>query len=393
MRMPGRLNRLLLTTDAVGGIWRYTLDLASGLSERGIDCVIAVLGPPPDAAQSAEATAIRGVTLVRTGQPLDWTAETPEALLKAAERVATIAALMGAQSVHLHTPALLGEAAWPAPVLAVHHSCVGTWWRAMRPGPPPPDFAWRIAATASGLHRARAVIAPTQAHADAIQAVYGPFAIAVVHNGAAPPPPPMPPNRRERAVLTAGRLWDEAKGVASLDAAAATLDAPIRAAGPTQGPNGARIETTNLTLLGPLDRQAMAAAYAGASVFCSMAAYEPFGLAVLEAALAGLRLVLADTPVFRELWDGAANFVSDPADLVPALRAALDTTGDAREAARRFTLEKMVANTLALHRELQKPSPSGRGIGGAGQASADHPGSWDARGEQDRTARTEAATP
>jgi glycosyltransferase involved in cell wall biosynthesis len=352
--MPGRLNCLLLTTDAVGGVWRYTMDLAAGLSERGVDCVVAVLGPAPDAAQSAEANAIRGVTLVRTGQPLDWTAEGPNELLKAAERVATIAALMGVQSVQLHTPALMGEAAWPAPVVAVHHSCVGTWWRAMREGPPPPDFLWRIAAVASGLDRARAVVAPTRAHADAIRAVYGARDIHVVHNGASGAL--VPEGRRERAVLTAGRLWDEAKGIALLDAAAATLDAPIRAAGPITGPNGARIELVHLTLLGSLDRIGMDAAYGGASVFASMARYEPFGLSVLEAAQAGLRLVLSDTPGFRELWDGAATFVSNPDDLVPALRAVLDGTGDARDRARQYTVEKMVANTLAVHRTLQASS-------------------------------------
>jgi glycosyltransferase involved in cell wall biosynthesis len=35
-------------------------------------------------------------------------------------------------------------------------------------------------------------------------------------------------------------------------------------------------------------------------------------LAVLEAALCGAALVLADIPTFRELWEGAAQFV--PAD-------------------------------------------------------------------------------
>jgi glycosyltransferase involved in cell wall biosynthesis len=97
----------------------------------------------------------------------------------------------------------------------------------------------------------------------------------------------------------------------------------------------------------------MAAAYAGASVFASMALYEPFGLAVLEAAQAGTRLVLRDTPGFRELWDGAATFVADPEDLVPALQAALDAGNDARGRAGQYTVEKMVAGTLALHRAHQ----------------------------------------
>ena len=46
------------------------------------------------------------------------------------------------------------------------------------------------------------------------------------------------------------------------------------------------------------------------AVFVSPALYEPFGLAVLEAAQAGCALVLSDIPTFRELWDGVALFVA-----------------------------------------------------------------------------------
>jgi glycosyltransferase involved in cell wall biosynthesis len=39
------------------------------------------------------------------------------------------------------------------------------------------------------------------------------------------------------------------------------------------------------------------------------ARYEPFGLSVLEAALAGCALVLGDIPSLREVWTDAAFFV------------------------------------------------------------------------------------
>ena len=53
-------------------------------------------------------------------------------------------------------------------------------------------------------------------------------------------------------------------------------------------------------------------------MFVSSARYEPFGLAVLEAAAAGCALVLSDIPTFRELWDGAATFVACDDDLALA---------------------------------------------------------------------------
>lgn len=383
--------RVLLTTDAVGGVWRYTIDLARGLSDLGIDPIIAVLGPAPVPAQCDEAAAIPRLRLVQTGLPLDWTADTPADLAHTSDRLAALAALTGVASIHLHAPALVGTATWPAPIVAVHHSCVGTWWRAVRAGPPPPDFAWRIEATATGLRHAQAIIAPTAAHAAAIRAVYGALDITIVHNGIRTTTPPveqrasssralaersraanpnLPTRPRDRAILTAGRLWDEGKAITLLDQAAPSLTAPIHAAGPTKGPNGTSIHLPNLHLLGTLDPKAMATAYADATIFASMATYEPFGLAVLEAASAGMRLVLSDIPTFRELWQGAATFVSYfavlpaslpaslsaslPASLPVILEQALDTPGDggAQERAGRYTIEKTIDATLAIHRTL-----------------------------------------
>ena len=365
---------VLMTTDAVGGVWRYTLDLAAGFAARGVGAVLAVLGPAPDVAQRAEAA---GFALVETGLALDWTAEGPGELAGAARALQGLAARLGVASVHLHAPALAGSGGWTAPVVAVAHSCVATWWLAVRGGPLPEDFRWRTEAARAGLEAADAVIAPSAAHAAAVREVYGKVGVQVVHNGSAWPDEPSPSGRglgeglatltpplsrrerenrgqRERAVLTAGRLWDEGKGAAALDRVAPELGAPIRAAGPVRGPNGATVELPNLELLGNLDRAALARAYAGASVFASMARYEPFGLSVLEAARAGMRLVLSDIPSFRELWDRAAIFVRDEAELLPVLREALERDGDggARERAQRYTVDAMVEGTLAVHRHV-----------------------------------------
>ena len=343
---------LLVTTDAVGGVWRYAVDLAGGLAERGVETVLAVMGPAASAAQRGEAEAVRGLRLLQTGLPLDWTADSQADLVHASSRLASLAALTGATAAHLHAPALVGARPWPVPVVAVAHSCVGTWWRVVRGGDMPDDFLWRTDAAAAGLRAAAAVIAPTAAHAALLREVYGPVPVQVVHNGR--DPAPLPGGPRARAVLTAGRLWDEGKGMARLDQAAAGLGAPVRAAGPVQGPNGAVAAFANLELLGTLDQPGMEAAYAGATVFASMARYEPFGLAVLEAAQAGMALVLSDLPGFRELWDGAALFVEEGDDLPAALRRALDEPGPLAAAARlrsmRYAADAMTHATLAVHR-------------------------------------------
>jgi glycosyltransferase involved in cell wall biosynthesis len=350
------MSRVLLTTDAVGGVWRYSIELAHGFARRGAHVSLAVLGPDPAAAQRDEADAIPNLTLRATGQPLDWTARTPAALDTAAEHLARLAARAGTDTVQLHTPALMGSVRWPAPVIAAVHSCIATWWQAVRQGPLPPDLSWRAAAVARGLAAADAVLVPSASFASALHACYRlERGIHVIPNGRRM----LSGSARRRAVvLTVGRLWDESKDTATLDAAAALMRQPVYAAGPLSGPNGARSSIRHLHWLGILDETALAEKYAGAAVFASVARYEPFGLAVLEAAQAGCALVLSDIPTFRELWDGAATFVppNNPNILARTLDWILSNPTSCRRLgalaearARAFDPERMAATTWDLH--------------------------------------------
>ena len=350
------LRRVLLTTDSVGGVWRYTMEIAQGFTALGAEVVLAVLGPAPNAEQRGEAGAIGGLRWVATCLPLDWLAETPDDLAFASHVLASVAKQSEVDTVQLHAPALVGDARWPAPVIAVAHSCVGTWWQAVRGGVMPADLAWRAEATRTGLLRADAVVAPSGSFAAALRACYGiTRPVEVVLNGRTP----MQGNaRRQRQALCAGRLWDEGKAIGELDAACAGLAWPVLAAGPVSGPNGAGVTCRYLRMLGCLDEGALANEFAHASVFVSVARYEPFGLAVLEAAQAGCALVLSDIPTFRELWDGAAFFVGkdgiapalDRLLRDPALCGAYGTRAAARAAG--FSSRRMVVAMGDIHCRL-----------------------------------------
>ena len=336
-------SRLLLTTDAVGGVWRYTVELAAGIAERGGTVIVAVVGPPASPARTAELPP--SIRLIQTGLQLDWLAKTPGDLDRASAALAGI----DADIALLHAPALLRHR-WPVPVATMVHSCLTTWFAEVRGGPVALDCAWRAEATADGLHRAHAVAAPSHAFAETVRRTYDLPSVTAIHNGRRPMALPAVP--RERAVLTAGRLWDDGKNVAVLDQAAATLSAPIRAAGSRRAPDGRETPLHHAQALGSLDEPAMAHALASHSVFASASRYEPFGLAVLEAAQAGLALVLSDIPTFRELWDGAAIFVppGDPEAWRDALERALAAPQPwadlAQERARRYTVAACVDGTL-----------------------------------------------
>ena len=301
--------KLLMTADAVGGVWHYAAELASALAPHGVETMLAVLGPAATADQRRMVGA--GVELLDTGLPLDWLADGAAPVRAAASRLAGIARETRADLVHLNSPALAGAARFPCAVVAVAHGCLGTWWEAAETAPLPEALSWQVAMMRDGLNAADRVVAPSAAFAATLQRRYGlarpPTAI---HNGRTPAPAAVDAPPADHA-LTVGRLWDRVKNTALLDAVAARLTVPLRAAGPVTAPHGETVDARDLALLGTMAARDLAAELAQRPIFVSAASFEPFGLAVLEAAQAGCALVLSDIATFRELWDGAALFVAD----------------------------------------------------------------------------------
>jgi glycosyltransferase involved in cell wall biosynthesis len=343
--MPSPLN-VLMTTDAVGGVWTYTIELAEALCVAGASVTLAILGPEPSDAQFAQAVATRAN--IRTlDAPLDWLAQDEADVAKASHAITALARQTGADLVQVHSPALLAHASMPAPVVSVIHSCVATWWDAVHGGDMPEDLLWRARLVQDGLKRATINIAPSHSFAAAVARLYEREPPIVVHN--ARKTAPVAQSSPAPFVLSAGRFWDHGKNLTTLDEAAASCALPIIVAGPLTSPDGECVTPMHVDARGALPPAALQALLAQRPVFCSTAVYEPFGLAVLEAAQAGCALVLSDIPTFRELWGDAALFTSprDACALADALNAlALDHDRRAKlgEAARKratqFTPER-----------------------------------------------------
>lgn len=349
--------QLLMTADTVGGIWTYALELAAALTPLGCETVLAILGPAPNAAQRVQAARVPGLRLIETGLQLDWLAAGPVEVREAARAIALLAKTENADLVQLNQPALAAEP-MPVPVVAAVHSCVATWWRAAGEGPLPESFEWQTALVRSGLARADAVVCPSSAFAAAVADTYQlrtpPL---VVYNGRSAVPAKA--GALHDFAFTAGRLWDPGKNVATLDRAASRLGILVKAAGALTGPNGNHITLEHIHATGMLDEAALANCYSARPVFVSTALYEPFGLAVLEAALAGCPLVLSDIPTFRELWGGVALFVP-PNDALGFADVIEELIGDtsvrlargeaARQHAARFTPERAAEAWAAIYR-------------------------------------------
>ena len=286
-----------MTTDTVGGVWTYATDLAAALDAEVVLAAMGESAPRPYAGR-----------LHHRPFRHEWMPGAMDDVAAAGRWLLELEESERPDVVHLNGFAH-GALPWRAPCVVAAHSDVCSWWRATRDEEAPAEWDRYRREAGAGLRAADAVVAITHAVAADVEERWG-VGATVIHNGS---PQPASSPRKDDLVLGSGRLGDEAKNLAALDAAAEGLAWPVAIAGPPGDVPAAHASTP-----GRLPRDEFAALRRRAAIYCAPARYEPFGLALVEAARDRCALVLADIPSLRELWDDAAVFV-DPADPRPGL--------------------------------------------------------------------------
>ena len=345
-----------MTTDAVGGVWTYALELARALEPYGVQIALASMGPPPSPAQRAEAAGRPNVTLHEGTFALEWMDDPWAEVARAGDWLLDLAAAFKPDVVHLNGY-VHATLPWGMPVLVAAHSCVFSWWSAVRGEPPPASWHEYRRRVSAGLATADFVVAPTTAMLASLEEHYGGLVRHwVIAN--AREPHGFSPGPKTRRIFAAGRAWDEAKNLAALDAVAPRVSWPIRLAGDARHPNGGSASFSNVQCLGKLDAAEMRAELRASAIYALPARYEPFGLSALEAGLCGCALVLGDIPSLREVWENAAAFVApgDEDALAHGLNALIADDAQRLEMGRRararaltYTPAKMAAHYLAAY--------------------------------------------
>jgi glycogen synthase len=354
------VHRVLMTGDTVGGVWTFTLELAEALGADGVEVFLATMGGDPTREQRAAAAAIPNLHLLTSRYKLEWmddpwldVEESGRWLLELEKQVAP-------DVVHLNNYGC-GTLPWSTPLVLTAHSCVLSWWAAVKRDRLPPRWSRYRREVECSLKAADLLLAPTAAMLRTVKENYGVdlATCRVAPNGRS--------SARFRAVskepilLTAGRLWDEAKNIAAVAQVAAKLPWPVYLAGEERHPNGNSVAAPGCRMLGSLSQSALAEWYGRAAVYVLPARYEPFGLSALEAALSGCALVLGDIASLREVWADAAVFVppDDAGSLEAALRELIASPALLRETARRcearareFSPERMARCYLDAYRSV-----------------------------------------
>jgi glycosyltransferase involved in cell wall biosynthesis len=210
----------------------------------------------------------------------------------------------------------------------------------------------------SGLDGADAIAAPTMWMLRALQRNFRlkSEAIRVIANARAIPKTWQ--RERKLQAVTLGRLWDEGKGIQTLLDVSWSLPVVIAGEQSFEETFAPKCQNEGITWLGKLDEEEVTALLHSSSIYIAPSLYEPFGLAVLEAALCGCALLLRDLPSFREVWADAALYFSTDEQL-EATAAELSRDGKlltrmqraARKHAEHYSVEKMTVSYLDLYSE------------------------------------------
>jgi glycosyltransferase involved in cell wall biosynthesis len=346
--------RVLLVLDTIGGVWTYGLELTRALARHGIEVVLAALGNPLSPEQRRDALESPAARVYAFQCALEWMEHPWGDVARSGDWLLEVAGETGVDLVHLNAFAH-GALPWPVPVLIGAHSDVLSWHEAVRGEPAGPQWdAYREAAGA-GLLGADAVVAPTEAMLRDLEGNYR-FICARRAIPNARDPERFAPLAKEPFIFSAGRLWDEAKNIAALDRIAPRLDWPVVLAGPGE-PGACR-------RLGSVSGPQLARLFGRAAIFAEPARYEPFGLAALEAGLAGCALLLGDIDSLREVWADAAVFVNEDS-LERELRRLIadpglcrDLGARARRRALEYPPERMGEEYAGLYEQLLSEDPA-----------------------------------
>ncbi len=169
----------------------------------------------------------------------------------------------------------------------------------------------------------------------------------------------------DKFILNVGHIGPERKNVLNLIRALKTVDHPAVIIGRiTPGPYGERCiaeakKNSNILIIDGLknDSDMLASAYAAADVFALPSTFETPGIAALEAALAGAKIVITPVGGTKDYFDAMAEYVnpSSPDSIRNGIERALNAPKTAalkEHIKREFLWSRVAEKTLAVYNTI-----------------------------------------
>lgn len=297
-----------MTTDTVGGVWNYSVDLASALLHDQVNVTLLAMGPVPDQGQQAQVSQLENVTFHHLPCQLEWMDDPWSDVEKAGEWIKRIYYQELPDIIHFNHYAHV-SLGWECPVVLVAHSCVASWWHEVKKEALPDRYNRYFQMVKEAMHTADVVVSPTAEMLNLYEEIYGNLKNGrVIYNGLEIPAE-MSGRVKQPVIFSMGRIWDEAKNINLLIEAARNIRGKIYIAGDK---DKTRFKTlpSNVMLLGQITRQEVYDWLKISSIYVLPVKYEPFGLSFLEAGLNHCALIGGNIPTLHELWDNSMTYTS-----------------------------------------------------------------------------------
>lgn len=131
--------RVLMTTDGIGGVWNYSIRLAGALEAYGVQIALATMGPALSESQRQQVRRLSHVQLYESTFKLEWMRDPWPDVDRAGQWLLGLAEGLKPDLVHLNGY-VHAAMPWPSPTLVVGHSCVCSWFEAVRKCNPTPQW-------------------------------------------------------------------------------------------------------------------------------------------------------------------------------------------------------------------------------------------------------------
>lgn len=348
--------KILMTTDNIGGVWTYAIELAKGLKKCGDEVFLAVIGNSLTQNQKME---LQGIPHSSFSAKQEWMENPWDDVQKAGKWLLQLKQKVKPDVMHFNSYAL-AALNWQVPIIVTLHSCVLTWWEAVKNEHAPANWQLYRQNISKGIKNADVVVAPSNAMLNAAEKYYGPFLNKKrIYNGrnatnfhAA---------EKEKFIFSMGRIWDEAKNVKLITEAASKINYPVFIAGKYQA-GELTDPVSNVYMLGQLNGEQIADWLSFAAIYLLPAKYEPFGYTFVEAAFSGCALIGGNIGSLREIWNDAMLYADTTnagklAEQVNRLmedeeKLQIMQSRASRHANQFYTTEKMVMKYSMLYKKL-----------------------------------------
>jgi hypothetical protein len=192
-----------MTTDTVGGVWSYSVELCRVLLPFNVHFYLVTTGAPMQSSQKKEVEALGNVTVYETDYLLEWMDTPWQSIDASCDWLLTLEEELQPDLIHINGY-VYGSLQWKAPVIVVAHSDVFSWFLSVKGTMPPAEWNTYFTRVCEGLEGADLLIAPSKKMLQFVREIYGTIAPGkVIYNGR--DSNTFYPRQKERYIFSMGR--------------------------------------------------------------------------------------------------------------------------------------------------------------------------------------------